>query len=99
MLNHPDMGGNPEVMKRINIEFDLIKKQFSTKQASFYDICVDDVVIINKSVSKVVATSINTFTAISEFTQRSAIFSKSTGICITNPKFKASIPKKISNAY
>jgi len=99
MLNHPDMGGNPEVMKRINIEFDLIKKQISNKQASFNTICVGDIVIINKSVSKVIASSLNTFTAISEYSHRSAVFSKKTGICITNPKFKASIPKKISNAY
>ncbi len=26
MLNHPDMGGNPEVMKKINIEYDKLKK-------------------------------------------------------------------------
>jgi len=98
MLNHPDMGGNPEVMKKINIEYDKVKKQFLDKYGNFENINVGETVIINESISTVIAVSKNTFTAKSEYTQRLAVFSKSTGICINNPKFKANIPKKISNA-
>ena len=99
MLNHPDMGGNPEVMKKINIEYNLLKKQLCSNKNLFSNICIGDNIVINKSNSTVIAVSKNTFTAKSEYTQRYGVFSKSTGICINNPKFKASIPKKISNAY
>ena len=97
-LHHPDMGGNPEVMKRINIEFELIKKQHLNKTITFDHITVGDIVIINKSISKVTAVSKKTFTAKSEYTNRCAEFSKATGVCLSNPKFIASIPKKINNA-
>ena len=99
MLNHPDMGGNPEIMKKINMEYVELKRQFSEKINAFENICVGDIIIINNSTSTIVSASNNTFTAKSEYTQRHAVFSKKTGICIHNPKFKASIPKKISDAY
>ena len=92
------MGGNPEVMKKINIEYDKIRKQFLDKTIHFKNINVGETVVINKSISTVTAVNKKTFTAKSEYTQRLAVFSKSTGICINNPKFKANIPKKISNA-
>lgn len=98
MLHHPDMGGNREVMTRINIEFDKIKKQLTGKESTFDKIKKGDNIIINRSVSLVIAVTKSTFTAKSEVTQRYAVFSKKTGICINNPKFKAIMPKKIENA-
>jgi len=98
MLNHPDMGGNPEVMKRINIEYEQIKNEIQ-EASLFENICIGDSIIVNKSNSIVVAVSKNTFTAKSEYTQRHALFSKSTGISINNPKFKAVIPKQNRYAY
>ena len=99
MLNHPDMGGNPEVMKRINIEYDQIKNKNHKSTSLFENICIGDSIVVNKSNSIVVAVSKNTFTAKSEYTQRHALFSKSTGICINNPKFKAIIPKQNRYAF
>ncbi|MFK5857073.1 MAG: hypothetical protein QM503_13155 [Bacteroidota bacterium] len=98
MLNHPDMGGNPEVMKRINIEYDEIKRQYSITNIVFEYLCVGDTIVINKSLSTVTAISSKTFTARSEYSQRYAVFSKSTGICIDNPKFKAIVPNELNYA-
>lgn len=98
MLHHPDMGGSIGVMTKINIEFDKIKKQFAEKISTFDNIIPGDIIVINRSVSRIVTVTKNTFTAKSEVTQRYAVFSKKTGVCINNPKFKASIPKKIENA-
>ena len=98
MLNHPDMGGNIEVMKKINIEFELTKKQLINQGRIFDNLKVGDSVIINGSTSIVISVKRNSFTAQSEYTQRQAEFSKSTGVCIVNPKFKVTIPKMINNA-
>lgn len=98
MLNHPDMGGDIEVMKKINIEFELIKKQINTQNKLFNDLKVGDSVVINGSTSMVISVNLSSFTAQSEYTQRKAEFSKSTGVCINNPKFKVTIPKMINNA-
>ena len=97
MLNHPDMGGNIEVMKKINIEFEQIKKQINSQNQTFGKLAVGDVVVVNGSDSHVISVNSSTFTARSIVTQRQAIFSKSTGICINNKKFKAYIPKMINN--
>jgi len=97
MLNHPDMGGNPEIMKRINIEYDKIKRECQKIEALFKNIEIGDIIVVNKSHSIIIAVSKNTFTAKSKVTQRHALFSRSTGVCINNPKFKASIIPKTNN--
>ncbi len=97
MLNHPDLGGNPNVMKKINIEFDIFKKRIKNPNISFRHLKVDDYVIINLSRSKIVSLSRNTFIARSESTNREAVFSRDTGICIVNPKFKAENINKLEN--
>ena len=98
MLNHPDMGGNAEVMKRINIDYEQIKKQLASSDDRFSILEVGDTVIINGSISLIIATSPNTFTAKSEYSHRQAVFNNKTGICISNPKFRASIQKNLKNA-
>jgi preprotein translocase subunit YajC len=98
MLNHPDMGGNAEVMKKINIEFKQTKDKIENRSNSFNNLTIGNNVIINGSHSIIVSTTDTTFTAKSDYTNRMAEFSKETGICITNPKFKARIPKFINHA-
>ncbi len=97
MLNHPDMGGNAEIMKRINIEFEQIKRQIEDQSKAFNSLVVGDSIVVNGSVSIIISITETTFTARSEYTNRQAEFSKTNGICINNPKFKARIPKYINN--
>lgn len=97
MLNHPDMGGNIEVMKNINIEFETIKKQIIVRNKAFDNLKIGDSVDINGSTSIVISVKPDSFTAQSEYTQRRAEFSKSTGICISNPKFKVTKSKTVNN--
>jgi len=98
ILNHPDMGGDAEIMKRINIEFEQIKRQIEDRTKAFNNLTIGDSIVVNGSVSIIISITETTFTARSEYTNRQAEFSKTNGICINNPKFKAHIPKFISNA-
>lgn len=98
MLNHPDLGGNPEVMARINNEYNNFKKSISKKPSEFETLQPGDYVIINTSKSRVISVSQNTFIARSEFSKRQAVFSIQTGICTTNPKFKAIINHNLTHA-
>jgi len=97
MLNHPDMGGDAEIMKRINIEFEQIKRQIEDQSKAFNSLAVGDSIVVNGSVSVIISITKTTFTARSEYSNRQAEFSKTNGICINNPKFKAHIPKYINN--
>ncbi len=97
MLNHPDMGGDPQVMTNINLEFESLTKRLLKKTVEFQELSVGDCVTINGSKSKVVLVTRNTFTAVSEYTMRRATFYKSTGICVTNPRYKAEVHRIIKN--
>jgi len=98
MLNHPDLGGNPEVMKKINAEFNLAQKEISS-DTSFSKLKANDQVMINDTVGTVVYSGKETLIIKSEATNRRAAFSKKNGICINNPKFKISLIKTTSNGY
>ena len=97
-LNHPDLGGNPEVMKKINIEFEKFKANLENANSKFHSIQPGDFVIVNKSVSIVLEVTRNTFTAKSNHTDRIALFSKDNGVCISNSKFKAELIKQTIDA-
>ena len=97
MLNHPDLGGNPEVMTKINIEYKGLKRSLETSEVNKLQLNPGDYVKINGSKSLVISVSRNTFIARSNITNRQAVFNLKTGICLSNPKFKAEIQKSISN--
>lgn len=97
MLNHPDLGGNPEVMARINYEYNTLKKSLIEPDNKLLEINPGDIVVINESQSIVVSVSENTFIARSKVTNRQAVFNLKTGICISNPKFKTELQKSITH--
>ncbi len=98
LLNHPDMGGNPDVMKKINTEYQEFKKSVSIIRNKFINVRKGDTVIINGSMSLVIDVGKRTFTAKSYNTGRVGEFLKQSGICINNPKFVATRFKEASNA-
>ncbi len=97
-LNHPDLGGNSEIMKRINIDFERFKMQFETTSGKFVNIRTGDFVMVNNSLCIVIRVSKDTFTARSNYTNRQATFSSISGICLSNSKFQASPIKENINA-
>ena len=98
MLHHPDRGGDPETMKRINLDFQRFKSIIAGSSASFINLNVGDLVLINESNSVVTKVNSHTFQAKSLYTKREAVFCKSTGRCISNPKFRATSITYINNA-
>ena len=98
MLNHPDLGGNPSIMAKINLEYNRFKKSMEETMDSSQLLAPGDFVMINGSKSTVLSVSKNTFIARSKITNRQAVFSLKTGICTSNSKFRAEIPKSIVHA-
>ncbi len=98
MLNHPDLGGNPDVMKKINGEFQIAQNQFKAENA-FQNLQANDIVLVNGSSSKVIYSGEETIIIKSEITNRRAVFSKKNGQCINNPKFKITLTKSNSHGY
>lgn len=98
MLNHPDLGGNPDVMKKINSEYQVFKKSISLTKNRFKHIRKGDTVVVNNSNGLVIEVTTRTFIVKSYTTGRVAEFLKNSGICISNPKFVASHIKIMKHA-
>lgn len=98
MINHPDMGGDPEVMKKINLEYQQYKTSVRKTQPNFFDIRFGDIVIINGSESVVTSVNHRTFTARSNITGRIGEFYKDNGKCTSSNKFIAASIKKQRHA-
>jgi len=95
MLNHPDLGGRPEVMARINLEYNDLKRSLESSESNKLKLFPGDFVVINGSRSTVLSVSENTFIARSKVTNRQAVFNLKTGICISNPKFRVEIQERV----
>lgn len=88
---HPDLGGNTSIMQLVNEEYQYWKKKFSKTQKTLNDVAVNDIIIINRSQSVVTQVMGRIFRAKSLETGREAFFNKTTGICLSNKKFKATL--------
>ncbi|PLX03869.1 MAG: hypothetical protein C0595_05515 [Marinilabiliales bacterium] len=93
MLNHPDMGGNPEVMKSINIEYEQLKSHLSGKNKEKNALHINQEVYVNSSPAKIIHIGEFIIIVQSLLTNRKAIFNKKSGICLSNPELKLSIIK------
>ncbi len=90
MLNHPDMGGSAETMKRINIEYQVLKDKLTNHPRSKPGFEINELVLINKSYGRVSHIGKYIIIVNSETTNRRAIFSKESGECLNNPNFRLS---------
>ncbi|PLX05455.1 MAG: hypothetical protein C0598_14645 [Marinilabiliales bacterium] len=98
MLNHPDMGGNPEVMKRINIEYEELKSQLKGENKENSGYSINQEVFVNKSPARIIHIGEYIIIVQSTLTNRKAIFNKKSGICLSNPELKLSTKKHIRYA-
>lgn len=93
MLNHPDMGGNPEVMKNINIEYQELKSILTGKKKDNSGLQINQQVFVNKSPARIIHIGEFIIIVQSELTKRKAIFNKKSGICLSNPELKLNTKK------
>jgi len=95
VLNHPDMGGNSKVMKKINHDYALAKQSIKSNN-TLLPLCNNDTVQVNDSPAKVIFVGKKTLILESLQTKRRAVFCRKKGVCISNPHFKISQSFRLS---
>ncbi len=93
VLFHPDMGGNEEIMREINQEYELVKKRLRKYREGLNDLKVGDRVLVNGTECVVTAVFEKTFIAKAKGRHRLAVFEKKTGLSVYEKKFKARLPE------
>lgn len=93
VLFHPDMGGNEEIMREINQEYELIKKRLRKYREGFDNLKVGDSVLVNGTECEVTAVFEKTFIAKAKGRHRLAVFEKKTGCSVYDKKYKARLPE------
>ena len=89
VMYHPDRGGNEEVMREINREYEVVKRRLRKIKRGLRAIEVGDTVLVNGTECEVKAVFEDTFLAKAKGRLRMAVFDKKTGWDIHNKKFKA----------
>lgn len=93
VLFHPDMGGDEDIMREINQEYELVKKRLRKYKEGLDDLKVGDSVLVNGTECVVTAVFEKTFIAKAKGRHRLAIFEKKTGFSVYDKKFKAKLPE------
>jgi len=91
VLYHPDRGGNEEIMREINQEYDLIKKKLKKQKLGLQAVQVGDRVWVNGTECEVTAVFKDTFVAKAKGRHRLAVFEKKSGYSLYDKKFKAEV--------
>ncbi|MCD4774040.1 MAG: hypothetical protein K8R41_11730 [Bacteroidales bacterium] len=89
LMHHPDKGGNIEIMKLINKEYNQIKKLFLLKKNPLFSLEIGDTVFVNGTECVVTVVSDSNFIARAKGRTRKALFDKNTGLGVYNQKYKA----------
>jgi len=92
ILYHPDMGGNEEIMRAINKEYEQVKKKLRKYRDGLKNLKPGDVVLVNGTECEVTAVFEKTFIAKAKGRHRLAIFEKKTGYSVYDKKYKAKLP-------
>lgn len=98
LLYHPDRGGNEELMRELNVEYDYLKHLIKAKnltkkkvKSEFALLMIGDTVYVNGTECVVVDVFPHSFIARAKGRAKLAIFDKETGYAINNRKYKASL--------
>ena len=89
LLYHPDKGGDENIMREINAEYNSIKAKLRKKTLSLMNLKVGDTVYVNGTECEVTAVFKETFIAKAKGRHKLAIFDKKTGRGIYNKKYRA----------
>jgi curved DNA-binding protein CbpA len=93
LLYHPDMGGNEEIMREINQEYEKVKKRIKKFRKGLENLKPGDRVMVNGTECEVTAVFDKTFIAKAKGRHRLAVFDKKTGYSVYDKKFKAQLPR------
>lgn len=91
MSNHPDKGGECSIMQRINEEYKLWEKGFSTSPKNFNEISVGHKIYVNSSECVVTDVEDKCFKAKSLWSLNEAYFDRATGYGLFNFKIRARV--------
>ena len=95
-IHHPDKGGNPLTMQKINRQYEAMKIKLKQDQHSnvyhidFSDITVGSRLFINNTQAEVIAVDEHYFRVVAIGRNRQAQFDKKTGLGRFNQKLRAS---------
>lgn len=89
VLFHPDRGGDENIMREINSEYDLIKRKLRKPVSGLTDVKIGDTILVNGTECKVTAVFSKTFFAKAKGRHRFAVFDKETGVALYDEKLKA----------
>ncbi len=89
LLYHPDKGGDEEIMREINAEYNLIKTRLRKTAQKLMNVKVGDTVYVNGTECEVTAVFKETFIAKAKGRHKLAVFDKKTGRGVYNKKWKA----------
>lgn len=89
VLFHPDRGGDEDIMREINREYDLVKRKFRKPAKGLADVQIGDTILVNGTECKVTAVFSKTFFARAKGRHRFAVFEKETGRALYDEKLKA----------
>lgn len=89
MENHPDKGGSKTKIQTIIDEYNSIKDEFLKTPITLYNVKTGNQIYVNTTKAIVTRVDDKYFKAKSTVTGREAIFSKKTGKCLSDSKYKA----------
>ncbi len=102
LLYHPDRGGNEELMRELNVEYEYLKHLFAHKTVvtkkvinEFKSLRVGDTVYVNGTECVVVDVFAHSFIAQAKGRVKLAIFDRETGYAINNKKYKATTKRPV----
>ncbi len=93
VLYHPDRGGNEEIMREINREYEIVKKRLRKRREGLLQLKPGDRVMVNGTECEVTAVFEKTFIAKAKGRHRLAVFDKKTGYSVYDKKYKARLPE------
>ena len=95
---HPDCGGNPQTMLRLNMAYHQKKNALENEQRNFSELQLGESIYINGTEAFVILITRTKFVARAKGKSKQAWFDLNTGIGIDFPFYKASFnPRRVSS--
>jgi DnaJ-class molecular chaperone len=89
VMFHPDRGGDENIMREINREYDIVKRKLRKPAKNLMDVRIGDTILVNGTECKVTAVFTKTFFAKAKGRHRFAVFDRETGVALYDETLKA----------
>ena len=88
---HPDLGGDAAIFSSLSEEFEICKSKLGAYRKMLSDVQVGDTVWVNGTECEVTWVGTEVFIAKAKGRTKHAVFNKSTGLGLSNSKYRASL--------